>query len=87
MLARRFRSLFSMMLALSMAGVAMTSHAHAGFYKVIPPPSGKGGEKEIDPPNPPIVTPPTNQTPEPGTLALAVLGGATIAAWRRRKKA
>lgn len=86
MLGRRFRSLFSMLLALSVAGAAMTSSAHAGFYKVIPPPSGKGGEKEVDPPVDPPVTPPTNQTPEPGTLALAVLGGATIAAWRRKKK-
>jgi hypothetical protein len=84
MLGRRFRTMFSMVLALGLAGSAMTSNADAGFYKVIPPPTGTGGNKEVDPP-PEEPPPPTSQSPEPGTLALAVLGGATIAAWRRKK--
>lgn len=86
MLARRIRPIFSMLLALGLLGSALAPMANAGFYKVIPPPSGKGGEKEVDPPVIPP-DPPTNQTPEPGTLALAVIGGATIAAWRRKSKA
>jgi hypothetical protein len=52
---------------------------------ITPPPTGTGGEKEVDPP--PVVTPPmTCNSPEPGTLALTVIGIAGMAGMRRLRR-
>lgn len=85
MFSRRIRwQLAAAVVAISL-GLA-SAQAGVGNFKVIPP-KGTGGQKEVDPPViPPVIPPPTHNTPEPGTLALAVLGGASLAAWRRKRK-
>lgn len=89
MFGRRFRFTLALLLtAACLSGGLFSSRAQAGFYKVIRPPVGTGGEKEVDPPvqPPPPIDPPSTQSPEPGTMVLAIIGGGALAAWRRKRK-
>lgn len=74
--------------AIVLASLGLAPQTHAAFPPlVIVPPQGTGNQKETDPP--PVVCPPpsVHQTPEPGTMALAVIGAGTLAAWKRRRAA
>jgi hypothetical protein len=76
--------------AVVLAGLGLATGAHAAFPPLrIVPPAGTGSEKEVDPPPTKVVCPPprVHNTPEPGTMALAVIGAGSIAAWKRRRAA
>jgi hypothetical protein len=66
-------------------GVAPALRASFFFNNLIPPPTGTNTEKEVDPP-PVINPPPVHQTPEPGTMVLAMLGVAGVGAYRKIRK-
>ena len=77
--------------AVVLAGLGLTTAAQAAFPPLrIVPPTGTGSEKQVDPPpvvkkcNPPVKV---HNTPEPGTMALAIIGAGSIAAWKRRRAA
>jgi hypothetical protein len=81
--------------AVVLAGLGLTTAAQAAFPPLrIVPPTGTGAEKVTDPPvvrpkphpkcGPPVRV---HNTPEPGTMALAVIGAGTFAAWKRRRAA
>jgi MYXO-CTERM domain-containing protein len=72
-----------------LAGLGCAADLQAAFppLKILPQ-IGTAAEKQIDPI--PKVVPPTpkvHHTPEPGTMALAVIGAGTLAAWQRRRAA
>lgn len=72
-----------------LAGLGITAGANAAFppLKVLPPPQqNTGTQKEVDPPQK-CDCPTPQQTPEPGTLALTVIGAGAVAAWKRRRSA
>lgn len=73
------------MILTTLVALSWAAPAEASIFRGRPLVPNVGGEKEVDPP---VTPPPTNQTPEPGTLILATIGAGGVAAWKRfRNKA